>query len=288
LWLLHSHPELGDRWGYHIRQNHFYEPWPDVSQLTAEKVLNRREYPAINWHWNQQFNLLQELGKYSEEIAAIAQSPAQFNFLNGQFNSFDAAVYYALIRHLKPERIIEIGSGFSTHIAFLAIAKNAAAEKLCTMTCIEPYPQPYLTEAHLPIQLIPQKVEDLDLAMFQKLEAGDILFIDSTHTVKFGSDVCREILEILPSLKPGVWIHFHDVFFPLDYPPRWILEERRAWNEQYLLEAFLAYNSHFEITLANHWLTLDHPQRVAPLWPEVLDWQGSHHCGSLWIRRRSA
>lgn len=113
-----------------------------------------------------------------------------------------------------------------------------------------------------------KRVEEIDTDFFSCLEANDILFIDSSHTAKFGSDVCYEFLEILPTLKEGVWIHVHDIFFPHDYPADWLINRRLALNEQYLLEAFLAFNRDFRVALANYWLSLDHTSSTTALWPD--------------------
>ena len=290
LWLFHRNPTLGDKWGYSIRKYHYYEPLPNFSELNREQVLKRRISKAIHWNLEAQIERVENLRSYSSEIQTITDDQTltiKFDFYNDFYFGLDAAVYYALIRDIKPAHIIEIGCGYSTQIAALAIAKNQQEGKVGKIICIEPYPESQLTEANLEIQLITQRVETIDLEVFEQLSAGDILFIDSTHTVKFGSDVCREILEILPALSSGVWIHFHDIFFPYDYSPKWLIEERRAWNEQYMLEAFLAYNHHFEVVLANHWLSVDYPQEVAKIWPGVLEWKDPyHHCGSLWLRKK--
>jgi len=287
LWLLQTHPEVGDRWNYHIRQHHFYEPWPRFQDLISDHILARRENPSINWAWDQQLALLQDLEAYQLEVEALTQEQDGFDFQNSQFREFDAAIYYTLLRHLKPKTIIEVGSGYSTQVAHRAIAQNQQHDAPCSLICVEPYPSASLLKANLPIQLIQERLEHLDLGLFKQLQSGDILFIDSTHTVKFNSDVCREFLEIIPTLNTGVWIHIHDIFFPLDYPPHWLIQERRAWNEQYLVEAFLSYNTQFDVKLANHWVALDYPEEAAKVWPKVRDWQGSHHCGSLWLRKRA-
>jgi cephalosporin hydroxylase len=290
LWLLSINPTLADKWEYSIRKFHYYEPLPNFSTLTQKQVLQRRYSSCIDWQLDAQIDLVKELSVYSTEIQELANDPTfdkKFDFFNDFYFELDAAIYYALLRKIKPSTIIEIGCGYSTQIAAKAIAKNQQEGKAGKIICIEPYPEPQLIEANLEIQLIPEPVENIDLAVFEQLGADDILFIDSTHTVKFGSDVCREILDILPTISNGVWIHFHDIFFPYDYPPKWLIEQRRAWNEQYMLEAFLAYNHNFEVILANHWLSVDYPQDVAKLWSGVLDWKEPyHHCGSLWLRKK--
>ncbi len=153
--------------------------------------------------------------------------------------------------------------------------------------CIEPYPPKYLTDGKLDIDLIQVKLEDLDLQVFNKLKSGDILFIDSTHTVKFGSDCFREILDILPKLPKGVFVHIHDIFFPYDYPSQWLIKDRKAWNEQYFIEAFLAYNSSFEIILASNWLCIQYPEVIDKIWylNSQSQKQATHRAGGLWIKK---
>jgi hypothetical protein len=264
LFLAQSHPHLTDRWGYHIRPIHYYEPIPDFRAITLEQITRRREFAGIDFHWDEQLALLNELSGYQEELRTLV-----FDFENGFFSGFDAAVYYSLIRHLKPQRIIEIGGGYSTRIA-------AAALREGKLICIEPYPE-RLNGIGPSVELIQKRVEEIDVDFFSCLEANDILFIDSSHAVRFGSDVCYEFLELLPRLAPGVWIHVHDIFFPHDYPAEWLIERRMALNEQYLLEAFLSFNQKFQGALANYWLCFDHPDAAARLWPTG----GS----SLWMKR---
>lgn len=272
LFLAQSRPELADSWGYHIRPIHYYEPLPDFSSITAEQVRRKRTYPAIDFRWDAQLRLLDELSVYRGELTKL-----DFDFNNDFFSGFDAAVYYSLLRHLKPRRIIEIGGGYSTRIAARALNTNQQG----TLTCIEPYPDARLPERDHNIELIAKRVEEIDVDFFSRLEANDVLFIDSSHTVKFGSDVCYEFLEILPQLKPGVWVHVHDIFFPHDYPAEWLINRRLALNEQYLLEAFLAFSTTFSVELANYWICLDHSDDAARLWPNA----SSQRASSFWMRR---
>jgi len=268
LFMVQSRPRLADRWGYHIRPIHYYEPLPDFRSITVEQITRRREFPTIDFRWNDQLALLGELAPYRDELHSL-----EFNFDNGYFSGFDAAVYYSLIRHLKPQKIIEIGGGYSTQLANKALRVNGIGR----LTCIEPNPE-RLNGAGQSVELIQKRVEEIDIAFFSRLNANDILFIDSSHTVKFGSDVCYEFLEILPRLAPGVWVHVHDIFFPHDYPAEWLLDRRMALNEQYLLEAFLSFNKQFQITLANYWLCLDHSDQTARLWSNT-------GASSLWMKR---
>ena len=271
LFLAQSQPDVVDRWGYHIRPIHYYEPLPDFRSITAEQITRQRTFPAIDFDWENQVALLNEIASYHNEIPSL-----DFDFNNDYFSGFDAAVYYALIRHLKPQRIIEIGGGYSTRIANKALERNEHG----TLTCIEPHPEQRLLEAGLKIELIEKRIEEIPIDFFSCLKANDILFIDSSHTVKFGSDVCYEFLQVLPSLNSGVWIHVHDIFFPHDYPADWLLNRRLALNEQYLLEAFLSFNKRFAPQLANYWLRLEHLDETRRLWPNT-----NSRASSFWIKR---
>ena len=281
LFLAQNERETLDRLGYHIRPVHYYEPLPDFRAITKDKINRRREYPALNFNWQTQLDLLRDLGScYRGELVELSQ---QFDFANGFFGDFDAAVYYALIRHLKPRRVVEVGGGYSTVVAERALAKNQNSGNDGNLTCIEPYPEPRLTDAVTDAELIKLPVQDIPIDFFANLEADDILFIDSSHTVKFGSDVCYLFLEVLPALKPGVWVHVHDIFFPNDYPAEWLLEKRLALNEQYLLEAFLTFNNNFSICLANHWLCTDHSNEVAKLHSPSKG--NAYRSSSFWLKR---
>jgi predicted O-methyltransferase YrrM len=274
MFLAQSHPQVVDDWGYHIRPIHYYEPIPDFRAITSDQLERRREFRSIDFRWDNQLTLLEELSAYAHELTDIDHT----DFKNGYFDGFDAAVYYSLIRHLKPRRVIEIGSGYSTRFASKALARNAGRGRL---TCIEPHPEERLNGLRVKVDLIEKPVEEIDVEFFAQLEANDILFIDSSHTVKFGSDVCYEFLEILPALRPGVWIHVHDIFFPHDYPAEWLLKRRLALNEQYLLEAFLSFNREFQVAVANHWLCLEHPDSAVRLWSNAAGAKAS----SFWMKR---
>ena len=270
LFLAQSHPEISDRWGYHIRPIHYYEPIPDFRSITTEQLERRREFRSIDFGWDAQLQLLRDLSAFRIEFEAA-------DFKNDYFNGLDAAVFYSLIRHLRPRHVIEIGSGYSTRFAHKALTRNADGGRL---TCIEPHPEERLNGLRLSVEVIQKRVEEIDVDFFSCLEANDILFIDSSHTVKFGSDVCYEFLEVLPTLRPGVWVHVHDIFFPHDYPAEWLLKRRLALNEQYLLEAFLSFNREFQVALSNHWLTLDHSSAARELW------DGDAVSSSFWFYRR--
>jgi predicted O-methyltransferase YrrM len=187
---------------------------------------------------------------YAHELADLATPSTErlaFRLVNGSFESGDAEFLYQLIRARKPRRIFEIGSGNSTLMARRAILRNRQeqADYVCKHVCIEPFEAPWLESAG--VITVRKKVEDVERGLFQELESGDLLFIDSSHMIRPQGDVLVEYLQILPTLKPGVLVHVHDVFTPCDYPREWLLDKMLLWNEQYLLEAFLTENESWRI-----------------------------------------
>lgn len=289
LFLLRSTPRLTDRWGYHVRPIHYYDPLPDFRAITPAQTQARRVSAAIDFDLPAQIELQRQIsGPVGDELRALAAQPEPegFPFVNPYFSALDAAVYYALLRHLKPARVIEIGCGYSTRIADRALKRNREEGAPGRLVCIEPYPEPRLTEHRLEMELIEKPVEEIPLSMFEELAGNDVLFIDSSHVAKFRSDVLREFLDILPVIRPGVWVHVHDVFFPTDYPALWLMEKRLAWNEQYLLEAFLAFNPAFTPQCCLRWLWLDHAETMRECWPtEVLPGPDGHGAASFWMKR---
>lgn len=283
MFLLHSEPATADALGYHVRPIHYYEPLPDFRAITAVAAQRRRISTAIDFDVDGQRRLMTRLASaYGSELREMGA----FDFSNSYFGGLDAAMYYAQIRDLRPARVIEIGSGMSTRIAAVALERNRSDGRDAELVCIEPFPQPRLTDNMPQATLTQQRVEDVPLEQFDALDANDILFIDSSHAVKFGGDVCREFLEILPRLRPGVWVHVHDVFFPHDYPADWLVNRRLAFNEQYLLEAFLAFNRAYAPRACLHWLWTEHGDAVRGAWPaRVIEGADRHSPSSFWMTR---
>ena len=168
--------------------------------------------------------------------------------------AFDARTLYYFLRDYKPRRYLEVGSGLSTYYASLAAARNAAEGSPLHLTCVEPYPFDALRT--LPdFELVEGFVQDTPLEVFESLESGDVLFIDSSHALKVDSDVAYLFLEVLPRVKPGVLVHIHDVPFPFNVPypaDTWLFGERWPvyWNEAMVVQAFLAFNTSFEVLLS--------------------------------------
>jgi hypothetical protein len=170
---------------------------------------------------------------------------------NSFYEQGDAICLASFLRELKPKRYIEIGNGFSSACALDTIDSFDLGTK-CLF--IDPYPTrlPYRLGSHRSIQA---RVQDVPLTFFDQLEQSDILFIDSTHILKTGSDLHYELFQILPRLRPGVFIHFHDIFYPFEYPPEWAIEQNRSWNEAYALRAFLHETSRYKIEFWNNYLS---------------------------------
>lgn len=252
--------------GLHVTPNHFYQPIPDTRCLKDNLWQIKSSLPGINFNKAQQLELLSDFARlYKDEYEQIPKSktndPHQYYIDNGSFESVDGEILYCMIRHFKPKRIIEIGSGNSTLLSAHAVIKNQVEGHMCNFTAIEPYPNKVLMNGFPGLnRLIPKRLQDIPLIEFTQLEANDILFIDSSHVLKLGSDVQYEYLEILPRLAPGVLIHIHDIFLPSEYPMNWILQDHHFWNEQYILQAFLIHNVAMKVLWAGSYMHLQHPE----------------------------
>ena len=275
---------IWERHGFHVTPVHFYQPIPNTQSL-PETVWNRpSELVGIDMNDAMQLDLLRNhfpkfRSEYGEFPVELADGPVRFHLNNGLFDATDALIAYCMIRHFQPRLIIEVGSGFSSLVAAEAISKNRDS----TLICIEPFPPDFLRKRVPGLHsLLEKNVEDVDLEFFSQLQSGDILFIDSSHTVRIGGDVNYLFLEVLPRLKPGVIVHVHDIFFPFDYRRDWVIDELRFWAEQYLLQAFLTFNSEFEVLMANGYLGHRYIEDLKATFPNSPWWGG----GSFWMRRR--
>ena len=228
--------------------SNYYEPLFNFDNL-KNKLSEKRNLPGIKFDTDNQIKNLRKFN-YQKELDKLS-----FNINNNFFEAGDAEIYYQMIRHFKPNKIIEIGSGHSSLIAKEAIRNNKEIDNFKSeLICIEPYENKWLEEKD--IKVIRQKVEEVDVGFFTELNKNDILFIDSSHVIKPQGDIIKIFLEILPKLKTGVIIHIHDIFSPRDYPENWLKIENRFFNEQYLLEGILdnssRYNVIFSLNLLKH------------------------------------
>ncbi len=267
-------------------RDHYHEPQIRPNDTTPETLLRDRPLPGIDLRLEAQRALLTRF-RYQEELARLpverpaAGPQAGYWFDNGFFGPGDGSIWYSMLRDLKPRLIIEIGSGFSTLMAREALARNAADGAPATRhVCIEPYRNDWLEGCGA--EVIRERVERVDPAVFAELGANDVLFIDSSHVLRPGGDVIVEFLQILPRLAPGVVVHVHDIFTPKDYPWEWLFREHRLWNEQYILEAFLSLNPCFEVMLGiQHTWHAARSDLLAACIPEAAADPGS----SFYIRR---
>jgi len=279
--------ELFQNWekhGFHVTPVHFYQPIPDTQSLPETLWERPSELVGIDMNDAMQLDLLRNhFPRFREQYQHFPTKPTgeqnRFYLGNHLFDGTDALVAYCMVRHFQPRFIIEVGSGFSSLVLGAAAAENDSAG----IISIEPFPREFLRKGFPGLRsLIEKKVQDIDLNFFSQLESGDILFIDSSHTVKIGGDVNYLVLEVLPRLKPGVIVHVHDIFLPFDYRRDWVLDEFRFWTEQYLLQAFMMFNSEFEVLMANSYLNHYHQEDLKAAFPDLPSWEG----GSFWMRRK--
>jgi hypothetical protein len=179
---------------------------------------------------------------------------------NSQFGWLDSRAAFALLRHWAPKRVIEVGSGYSSLLMADVGRRFLGAD--FRLTCIEPFPRPFLRR--LPgVELLVAQVQDVDLSVFDRLAPGDVLFIDSSHVAKTGSDVNRLYFDVLPRLPAGVRVHVHDIFLPHEYPRDWVLKENRSWNEQYLVRALLMDSARLRVRFGSSYAWSTYPDKVS-------------------------
>ncbi|KVS42247.1 class I SAM-dependent methyltransferase [Burkholderia ubonensis] len=275
---------LGD-----VPPGHYYSPIPSLEEVKKNETQlfgnAQRSLPGIDFRESEQVKLLDAFATlYYPDIPFQAEKTEKlrFYFENPMFSYGDATSLYCMIRHLKPRRIIEIGSGFSSAVTL--DTNDLFFDGKIETTFIEPNNErllSLLTERDKTTsRIIKEIAQDVDLSVFGALEENDILFIDSSHVSKIGSDVNRIMFDVLPSLAPGVYVHFHDIFLPFEYPPQWIYEGR-AWNEAYMLRAFLQYNNAFEIVLMNAFAGRFYHDFLSKNMPLFVRNTG----GSFWIKK---
>ncbi len=259
----------------------------DIRRREAEIFsINSKYIPSLDLNEEYQLTLLKEFERYYLEIPfGDTKSEHRYYYNNGYYLHSDAIFLYSMIRHFHPRRIIEIGAGFSS--AAMLDSVDSLGYQDTTFTFIDPYPDRLRSvlrkEDHARCTILDKRLEDIDVTIVDRLTENDILFIDSSHVCKTGSDVNKIILEILPKLNGKVLIHFHDVFFPFEYPKSWVLDWNSfGWNEDYFLRAFLMYNTKFEIVFFNTFLEHFHKERFMRTMPDCLKNPG----GSLWLRKK--
>jgi hypothetical protein len=203
------------------------------------------------------------------------QTATEFFWGNTHFGFTDALAYYAMLRQRRPARIVEIGSGSSTLVADAAFRQNGVGE----IVCIDPYIRPSIARLDAVAQAIKLPVQEMPLARMQEMIAtADMLFIDSTHTVKIGSDCLYLYLVLLPAIGKPLLVHSHDVFLPFGMPVHWARERQHYWNEQYLLYAWLLHNSSARVVFGSAYAAHYLPAETAAL----MDGKAAPGGCSLW------
>ena len=270
--------------GFHLTPVHYYSPIPGTRSLPDEIWTSKSELVGFEMNDQVQLELMQEAfprfeSGYKEFPAAPTENTYQFHFNNPMFDGVDALVLYCMVRHFAPRVIIELGSGFSSRVSAQAALQNGNTD----LICVEPHPSDLLEQGFPGLtSLIAQPVQDIGLEIFGKLISGNILFVDTSHVVKTGGDVNYIYLEIIPRLNPGVIVHIHDIFVPREYPREWVKELTIFYSEQYLLEAFLQFNSAYEVLLCNSYFGGKYPEAQRRTFPNSPTLGGS----SFWMRRK--
>jgi predicted O-methyltransferase YrrM len=271
---------------------HFYSPVVDPDEIDARQPAIWPAEPrvlGIDFNDASHLRVLQTHFPryiaeydYAEEAPSSDEELSAFYTQNSQFSWLDARTLFVLMREWQPGSIVEVGSGYSSLL--MADVNRRYLGGSCAITCIEPYPRPFLRR-RIPglAKVIEQKAQEVALDVFEALAPGDILFIDSSHVAKTGSDVNYLFFEVLPRLRAGVRIHIHDIFLPLDYPKDWVVGENRSWNEQYLVRALLMYSSAFRVVFGCSYAFHRFPAEVK----QALGLPGGRAFGggSLWIER---
>ena len=274
-----------------IPNGHFYSPVVDPADA---EVRAHQIWTAQPGHMGFDFNdeshvkvLTDFFPAYISDYDYPEQGPidselTHYYTQNSQFSWLDSRLLYVLLRAEPPKRIVEVGSGYSSLL--MADVNNRFLKNATEVVCIEPFPRPFLLRGLDGIsRVIEKKVQDTEIDIFASLESGDVLFIDSSHVSKTGSDVNFLFFEVFPALAHGVRIHLHDIFLPFDYPMDWVLKHGRSWNEQYLLRAFLMHNYSFDVQFGCAYAWFRHKKLVI----DALAHPNGHGFGggSFWLRK---
>ena len=279
-------PEMAEAAGYNVIARTFYSPVPEFEKIHWERVRARRELPGVDLNLAGATAHLARLQSVAAELDALPYQRTAgqpFWFDNASFTDFDAAILYTMLRDLKPRRYIEVGCGYSSLVSAAALQKNIQDGHACRATYIDPEPRLDLREKLGFAELRLQPIQDVPVEVAGELAPGDVLFIDTSHVLKLQGDVEYELLHLLPSIRPGVWVHIHDIFTPYDYPEDWLTKpERFVGNEQYAVECLLSGGDRFQVELPLYCLWKEQRELLQKILP-----RGQTRPQSLWIRRRS-
>ncbi len=270
---------------------HFYSPLVNPFDEHVRRILDNYENCELpegedfTIDTQEILSTLDSLSRFYVDLPFSAKKIEGWRYFydNVAFSYGDAVIYFCQLKKLRPRRVVEVGSGFSS--CLLMDVNDRFFGGSIEVSFIDPYPialrkllaidDPYLDK------IIPSKIQDIPTSFFKQLQRDDILFIDSSHVVKTGSDVNDYMFRIFPALAEGVTVHIHDIPYPFEYGPAWVDQENRSWNEAYLLHAFLQYNKEFKVTYFNHFVYRRYPELLKEKMPICLS-----NCGaSIWLRR---
>jgi hypothetical protein len=282
-----TRPEPAEAAGFHVLPRTFYAPVTRPEEIDFAALTKPRTLPGIDLRAGPALEFLARLKPFAAELDTIpyefsAEAPFWFTreFLES-FPDYDTAVLYSLLRQLKPKRYVELGCGYSSIVSSYALARNQREGAACDAIYADPEPRLPMEKTLTFGRFLHKRAQDVPLDLFTALQPGDVLFIDTSHVLKIQSDVEHELVRILPSLAPGVWIHFHDVFTPYDYPEEWVRKPvRLTCNEQYGLECLLSGGNRYQIEVPLHYLVRDHLKAVREFYP-----RGRTRGQSIWLRK---
>lgn len=280
------------RWeaGQSFPPGHYYSPVPDYDEVRgiSQQTGNRdtTQVVGIDLGWDRQQELFRSLAKFYPSLpfgnTQETRGEHRYYYENGFYSYTDGIILSCLLQHLRPKRLIEVGSGFSSCMTL--DTNDLFLDRQLDCTFIEPYPERLKENLRAgddqQVTIIEDKVQNVGSDVFAVLEPNDILFIDSSHVGKAASDVNYLFFEILPTIAPGVWVHIHDVFYPFEYPEEWILSGR-SWNEAYMIRCLLMFNHRFQIRMWGDALCAQHPQLVESLMPGCMKNTGA----GIWLQR---
>lgn len=268
---------------------HYYSPVvdPDDAQKywTVSRDLDPRRLRGITLSMSKMRTLWNQLAPFiaTTSFPETQEDRCRYYAKNNVYPIGDATILRAMMFAMKPQRIVEIGSGFSS--ACMLDTVDEMKSKRLELTFIDPDParlKRLLRPDDLSrIEIIDRPVQTVDLKVFEELGKNDILFIDSSHVSKTGSDVNFEIFEILPRLKDGVIVHLHDIHYPFEYPEEWVFKRKYSWNEAYFVRAFLMYNYHFRVIYFTNLFAHKYPEYLRKAYPPMLESPGA----SLWLQK---
>ena len=262
---------------------------PDLDQIAprADQLFAKQGVdvgPSLNLQRDRQIALLRQLAAFYPDFDWPDERDDQRRFYlnNGTFLAADALSLHALLRHFRPNQVVAVTPGYAA--ALMLDVNDRHFPQPIGFTFIDPEPERLAGPLHVGDQsrfrLLPANVQDVPADIFDSLKENDFLFVDSSHISKTGSDVNHLVFEVLPRLSPGVIVHFHDIMWPFEYPRNWV-QQGRAFNESYLVRAFLQYNSVFQILLFNNYAGYCLTDLVRELMPRFLENKG----GSLWLQK---